>query len=133
MTEDIQQNNPLHGLGLEALLTQLVEHYDWEILAAYTNINCFKQNPSMAASLKFLKKTEWAREKLEDLYLYKFKRMPKPDNKEYDLPPRKRTIASDLEPREPAVLTLEDAERVRTRKAETTRARSTGKFDPWAK
>ncbi|TRX53925.1 VF530 family DNA-binding protein [Thalassomonas sp. M1454] len=128
-----QQNNPLHGLGLEALLTELVHHYDWEILAAYTNLNCFKNNPSIAASVKFLKKTEWAREKLEDFYLYRFKRMPKPDNKEYDLPPRKRVFRSGLEPLEPSELSLEHAEEIRARKAKVTRERFSGKVDPWGK
>ncbi|WNC67952.1 VF530 family DNA-binding protein [Thalassotalea nanhaiensis] len=132
-TVEEQQNNPLHGLKLDVLVNELVDHYGFEILAAYTNINCFKTNPSIASSLKFLKKTEWAREKLEDFYLYKFKRMPKPDDKEFEMPPRARGFRDGLEPREPMELTLEHAEEVRVKKAEKTRERNAGKFDPWAK
>lgn len=89
---EIQRNNPLHGVKLEALLTELVEHYGWEALAGEFNFNCFKSNPSIKSSLKFLRKTQWAREKVESFYLYKFKGLPKPDDKEYELPPRDRTI-----------------------------------------
>ena len=57
-------NNPLHGLGLQELLTQIVDHYGFEILYAYLNINCLKTNPSIESSVKFLKKTDLAREKV---------------------------------------------------------------------
>jgi len=64
-----QKNNPLHGITLQALLTELVEHYGWDELAARININCFKKDPSIKSSLKFLRKTPWAREKVEQFYL----------------------------------------------------------------
>ena len=64
-----QVNNPLHGLKLATILETLVEHYGWEKLAMKININCFKSNPSMKSSLTFLRKTEWARDKVERLYL----------------------------------------------------------------
>lgn len=64
-----QKNNPLHGITLQALLTELVEHYGWETLAQRININCFKKDPSIKSSLKFLRKTPWAREKVENFYL----------------------------------------------------------------
>lgn len=64
-----QTNDPLHGITLQALLTELVEHYGWETLAAQININCFKKDPSIKSSLKFLRKTPWAREKTEQFYL----------------------------------------------------------------
>ncbi|MDO3384490.1 VF530 family protein [Gilvimarinus sp. SDUM040013] len=67
-----QPNNPLHGITLEAVLTQLVEHYDWDGLAARININCFKSDPSIKSSLKFLRKTPWARDKVEQLYVSTF-------------------------------------------------------------
>ncbi|MDX1341274.1 MAG: VF530 family protein, partial [Reinekea sp.] len=76
-------NNPLHGLKLEALVTELVDFYGFEILAAALNFNCFKLNPSIKGSVKFLKKTEWARQKLEIFYLYKYKNLPRPDAKQY--------------------------------------------------
>ncbi|AGM45445.1 TPA: DUF2132 domain-containing protein [Aeromonas dhakensis] len=65
-----QKNNPLHGLTLEAIVTALVEHYGWEKLGQEINIRCFTQDPSIKSSLKFLRKTPWAREKVENLYLY---------------------------------------------------------------
>ena len=65
-----QKNNPLHGLTLEAIVTALVEYYGWEELGQQINICCFTDNPSIKSSLKFLRKTPWAREKVESLYLY---------------------------------------------------------------
>jgi uncharacterized protein (DUF2132 family) len=59
----------LHGITLEALLTRLVEHYGWDGLARRIDINCFISDPSIRSSLKFLRKTPWAREKVEQLYL----------------------------------------------------------------
>ncbi len=103
MTEE-QRNNPLHGVKLEALLNELVDHYGWEALASAININCFKSNPSIPSSLKFLRKTPWAREKVESFYLYKFKRLPKPDDEQYALPPRDRTVPPHHKPGKPAVI-----------------------------
>ena len=59
----------LHGITLESLLNQLVEHYGWEGLAKRIDINCFMSEPSVKSSLKFLRKTPWARKKVEELYL----------------------------------------------------------------
>lgn len=67
-----QPNNPLHGITLETLLTQLVAHYGWDGLASRININCFKSDPSIKSSLTFLRKTQWARDKVEQLYLSTF-------------------------------------------------------------
>lgn len=64
-----QTNNPLHGITLEKLLTELVDHYGWEELGYRINIRCFNQDPSIKSSLKFLRKTEWARTKVEELYI----------------------------------------------------------------
>ncbi|NOH97345.1 VF530 family protein [Vibrio sp. 99-70-13A1] len=64
-----QANNPLHGITLEKLLTELVEHYGWEELSYMVNINCFKKDPSVKSSLKFLRKTDWARTKVESIYV----------------------------------------------------------------
>ncbi|NGZ12639.1 DUF2132 domain-containing protein [Vibrio aestuarianus] len=64
-----QANNPLHGITLEKLLTELVEYYGWEELSYMVNINCFKKDPSIKSSLKFLRKTEWARVKVEEIYV----------------------------------------------------------------
>ncbi|WP_295994583.1 VF530 family protein [Rugamonas sp.] len=59
----------LHGITLESLLTRLVEHYGWEQLAQRIDINCFTSDPSIKSSLKFLRKTPWARTRVEELYL----------------------------------------------------------------
>ena len=67
MTE--QKNNPLHGLTLETIVTRLAEHYGWKELGAQIPIRCFQADPSVKSSLKFLRKTPWAREKVEQLYL----------------------------------------------------------------
>ena len=68
MSKD-QQNNPLHGVTLEMVVTKLVNCYGWEGLADRINIKCFKIDPSIKSSLKFLRKTQWARDKVENLYL----------------------------------------------------------------
>jgi len=64
-----QPNNPLHGMTLEMILTRLVDRYGWEELGRIINIKCFTHEPSIKSSLKFLRKTPWAREKVEGLYL----------------------------------------------------------------
>ncbi|GAB4063763.1 VF530 family protein [Uliginosibacterium sediminicola] len=65
-------NDPLHGLTLEQLVVRLVDHYGWEVLAGKININCFKSDPSIKSSLKFLRRTPWARTQVEQLYLASF-------------------------------------------------------------
>lgn len=64
-----QPKNPLHGITLEKIVTQLAEHYGWEELGALINIRCFQSDPSVKSSLKFLRKTPWARTKVEELYI----------------------------------------------------------------
>jgi uncharacterized protein (DUF2132 family) len=64
-----QPDNPLHGLTLEMLLTHLVEQYGWGELGRRIKIKCFTDDPSLKSSLKFLRRTPWARKKVEDLYL----------------------------------------------------------------
>lgn len=65
-----QARNPLHGLTLETLVTALAEHYGWDGLAQQIPVRCFSHEPSVKSSLKFLRKTPWAREKVEGLYLF---------------------------------------------------------------
>ncbi len=65
-----QPRNPLHGLTLEAIVTELAAHYDWSGLAERVPVRCFTHDPSVASSLKFLRKTPWARDKVESLYLF---------------------------------------------------------------
>ena len=64
-----QLSNPFHGVKLVQILERLVEYYGWEYLAERVNIRCFMYNPTMKSSLGFLRKTQWAREHLEDIYL----------------------------------------------------------------
>lgn len=63
------QNDPLHGKTLEHIVSSLVDQLGWPTLAAHININCFKINPSIKSSLTFLRKTPWARKKVEELYI----------------------------------------------------------------
>lgn len=69
---NIQANNPLHAITLEKIVVALVDHYGWDKLAQKVNINCFKSDPSVKSSLKFLRKTPWARTEVENLYLATF-------------------------------------------------------------
>jgi uncharacterized protein (DUF2132 family) len=160
MSDEIDyKNNPLHGLSLKNLLVEIVDHYGFSILYAYLNINCFKTNPSIDSSVKFLKKTDWAREKVEAFYLYQFKNLPRASAKQFELPPRDRIVPADDKPGLPAELSLDDAERLREQRArksaEHDRAKATRhktqkqrpqskgenreqaggseQFDPWAK
>ena len=133
------KNNPLHGVGLKNLLVEIVDHYGFEILFAYLNINCFKTNPSIDSSVTFLKKTDWAREKIEVFYLYEFKNLPRASSEQFSLPPRDRVIPEGQSPGEPAELSLEDAERLRAKREaksaewdQGTRHRSDKSIDPWA-
>jgi|SaaInlStandDraft_1057018.scaffolds.fasta_scaffold226813_1 uncharacterized protein (DUF2132 family) len=90
MTEnkiETQPNNPLHGITLEQVVTQLERRYGWAYLAANININCFKSNPSVKSSLKFLRRTLWAREKVEALYIAAFS----------DIQPTKKTASQPVE------------------------------------
>jgi uncharacterized protein (DUF2132 family) len=66
---DKQAKNPLHGVTLEKIVTSLVEYYGWEELGKRIDIRCFNSDPSVKSSLKFLRKTPWAREKVEALYI----------------------------------------------------------------
>ncbi|MHB8779619.1 MAG: VF530 family protein [Anaerolineales bacterium] len=66
---DEQLNNPLHGVTLEMILTCLVEKYGWQELGGRIPVKCFMDEPSIKSSLKFLRRTPWARKKVEELYL----------------------------------------------------------------
>lgn len=111
------KSNPLHGVSLKTMLMELVDHYGFEILYAYLYINCFKTNPSIASSVKFLNKTDWARENVEGFYLYQFKNLPRASAEQFLLPPRDRVIPEGQVPGKPAELSLEDAEKLRAKRA----------------
>jgi uncharacterized protein (DUF2132 family) len=67
-----QPNNPLHEVTLEMVVTRLVDRYGWDGLAQRIDVNCFKSDPSVKSSLKFFRKTQWARDKVESLYISTF-------------------------------------------------------------
>ncbi|MFT5389981.1 MAG: hypothetical protein ACI8PT_000161 [Gammaproteobacteria bacterium] len=71
-----QLNNPLHGVTLEQILTALVEHYGWQGLSDRISIRCFSHDPSLKSSLKFLRRTAWARAKVEALYVMTMHQQP---------------------------------------------------------
>jgi uncharacterized protein (DUF2132 family) len=71
MSKD-QPSNPLHGVTLEMVVSKLVDRYGWNGLAQRIDINCFKSDPSIKSSLKFLRKTQWARDEVESLYIATF-------------------------------------------------------------
>jgi len=68
------KNNPMHGVKLKDILEALEARYGWELLGQLVNINCFNYNPSIKSCLKFLRKTQWARDKVEALYLTMIKK-----------------------------------------------------------
>lgn len=70
---DAQANNPLHGITLEQMLNHLVAHYGWAEMGRMIEIRCFNLDPSIQSSLKFLRRTPWARAKVEELYLHSLK------------------------------------------------------------
>jgi uncharacterized protein (DUF2132 family) len=70
-----QPKNPLHGMTLEKIVTELADYYGWEGLGDRINIRCFTHDPSVGSSLKFLRKTPWARDKVESLYLFMLRDM----------------------------------------------------------
>ena len=72
--KDLNPKNPLEGKTLEMILNHLVEFYGWEYLGDQININCFKDNPSIKSSLIFLRRTPWARKKVEDLYVWNMRK-----------------------------------------------------------
>ncbi len=70
-----KNKDPLHGITLQKIVEQLVEFYGFDTLAELVNINCFKENPSVKSSLTFLRKTDWARKKVEELYIKTFPKL----------------------------------------------------------
>lgn len=90
---DAAKKDLMHGKTLKAMLTELVERYGWEELASRITINCFAKDPSISSSLKFLRKTPWARNKLEIVYMKSHGMEP---------PEKKKPARSSVEPRQPS-------------------------------
>ena len=74
---EAQPNNPLHGVKLEKIINELEAHYGWEYMGHTIKIRCFTDNPSVKSSLKFLRRTPWARTKVEHMYLNMLSKQPK--------------------------------------------------------
>ena len=85
MSAPIKHKDPLHGITLEEIINQLVKHFGWPELATRIKINCFARDPSVKSTLTFLRKTPWARKKVEDLYILSSKKFSKASG-ETDLP-----------------------------------------------
>jgi uncharacterized protein (DUF2132 family) len=99
---DKKTYNPLNNLKLELLLTEISEHYGWELLSEALQINRFKFHTGMKSTAKFLRVNGWAREKVENFYLYQYKNLPYPEDKQLAIPPRDRQIPCEQKPGEPA-------------------------------
>jgi uncharacterized protein (DUF2132 family) len=84
-----QPGNPLHGVTLEAMVTALSDHYGWEELGQRIAIRCFTFEPSVPSSLKFLRKTPWARDKVESLYLFMLREQRRAAPTVHNFPPPK--------------------------------------------
>ena len=132
------KNSPLHGLSAEVMLTELVDYYGWAALDVAIYLKCFRIDPTIPSCLTFLKKAEWARNRVEDFYLTCFKGMPTPCEADLNLKPRDRGFEDGVVPTLPLALTVEMAEAARMEKVaieeEKERQKSTFKSifsRPW--
>ena len=75
--ENLKSKDPLHGITLQKIVEQLVAHYGFDTLGELIKVKCFTDNPSVKSSLTFLRKTEWARKQVEDLYIKSIAKLPK--------------------------------------------------------
>ena len=120
-----KQNNPLYGLKLEVLLTEISEHYTWPGLSEALCIDRFNFHTGMKSTSKFLRNNQWAREKVEVFYLYEFKNLPRVSSEQFKLPPRERIIPAGVVPKSPKELSIEDGERLNEKRAKKASHRDT--------
>lgn len=104
---DKKQNNPLYGLKMDLLLTEISEHYGWELLSEALRIDRFQHHTGMKSTVKFLRNHQWAKEKVENFYLYQYKNLPSPDDKQLSIAPRDRFIPADQKTGEPVEITAD--------------------------
>ena len=90
-----QLGNPLHGITLEAIVTALSTHYGWDELGKRIPVRCFQSEPSVASSLKFLRKTPWARDKVEGLYLFMLREAKRSGPTVHNFPPPRTRKTGD--------------------------------------
>ena len=122
MSTEKQLNNPLDGVKTKTMMTELVDFYGWDILYAALRLKCFHQNPTIHGCLTFLKKTEWARNKVESFYLYRFKSMPKAHADQFGIKPRERSFAHGIVPRDPMPLTIRIVEEMQAQSEDNYKA-----------
>ena len=104
---DKKSNNPLYGLKMDRLLTEISDHYGWALLSEALHIDRFQFHTGMKSTVKFLRNHQWAKEKVENFYLYQYKNLPCPDDKQLSVAPRDRFIAAEQQAGEPAPITAE--------------------------
>lgn len=106
-TVALKHPNPLYGLKLDILLTEISDFYGWLSLSEALNIERLQFHTGLKSTMKFLRNHEWAKEKVENFYLYSYKNFPWPDDKQLSLPPRDRSSLGIPESDTPAPLTEE--------------------------
>lgn len=111
------QNSPLHGLSAETMLTELVDFYGWRTLDAAIELKCFRIQPTISSALAFLKKAEWARNRVEEFYLYTFKGLPKGDAEQMELKPRERGFPTSVTPKKPKPLKPDEIRKLQAERA----------------
>lgn len=120
---DKKPKNPLYGLKMDVLLTEISEHYGWELLSEALDINRFQFHTGMKSTIKFLRNNQWAKEKVENFYLYQYKNFPYPEDKQLSIAPRDRSLPAEQIAGEPAEISAEvialidKASKLRTYKA----------------
>lgn len=105
LTQSKKQPNPLYGLKLEQLLTEVSEQYGWETLSETMNIERFQFHTGLKSTMKWLRNHEWAKDKVEDFYLYVYKNYAWPDDKQLMIPPRDRSALGEPVSESPAEIT----------------------------
>ena len=117
---DKKQSNPLYGLKMDVLLTEISEHYGWELLSEALRIDRFQYHTGMKSTVKFLRNNQWAKDKVENFYLYQYKNFPCPDDKQLSIAPRDRSIPAEQQAGEPVEISadviaeIDRASRLRT-------------------
>ena len=107
MMSDKKSTNPLYGLKMDQLLTELSEHYGWALLSEALNIDRFQFHTGMKSTIKFLRNNQWAKDKVENFYLYQYKNFPCPDDKQLAIAPRDRFMSEQPQEGGPATITAE--------------------------
>jgi uncharacterized protein (DUF2132 family) len=105
LTQSKKQPNPLYGLKLEQLLTEISDKYGWETLSEAMNIERFQFHTGLKSTMKWLRNHEWAKDKVEDFYLYVYKNYAWPDDKQLMIPPRDRSALGEPVSESPAEIT----------------------------